>query len=315
MSDTWKSLALLIAGALASVIGGLLLRPPVCDTYLWTLGTVVLILILYGSGAMSRMWHRYNLWMRKGNRLLAPKLGILNDMGWKDDHTQIASWTDISPKKWKEEIEKQAKEEKVRLKVELIDVAKNFGSYVAIVNPYGGVYPEHDVKTFRTLDRIFSYVNERGLFVNVADIPGYWAYSRLLDRRIDATPAIYDVNMNPVRHFQLTPFMEKLRLTVVGTERSDLFNWRAEFTQGVGELGEIGSIEVRRVAVVERNVEPIIEPKELDHQTKATPLFFAYYGEGKFLISLARLECPQNGKIKETLQKIIVAYVKTQKPS
>ncbi len=46
----------------------------------------------------------------------------------------------------------------------------------AIVNPYGGVYPEIDVRNLRNFHEIVNYVVEGGVFVNIADIPLWWAY-------------------------------------------------------------------------------------------------------------------------------------------
>ncbi|GAH71656.1 unnamed protein product, partial [marine sediment metagenome] len=255
MANTLKSLALLFAGALASVIGGLIIWSPLPNKYLYILCTIVVILILYGSGAISKMWHSYNLWKRMGNKLAARKVGILSDMGWEIKNKESYTWTDISPGEWKEAIEKQAKENKVKIKVELIDVGKNFDPYIAILNPYGGVYPERDVKNFKTLNKMLNYVNERGLLVNVADIPGYWAYNPLLKRRLDATPPSYGIDrapdgrisIIPVRPFELTPFMEKLGLRVLNTENTELYKWIVEFEDEFDRITEdTGEIEVHR---------------------------------------------------------------------
>lgn len=315
MADIKKNLALLFAGALASVIGGLLFQPPFPDRYLCGLFAIVIILILYGSGAISKMSHSYNLWARNGT----PKVGILSDMQWDLENKEISSWTDVSPKEWKREIERQANENKVKIKVKLINVKKNFDSYIAILNPYGGVYPECDFEKFRTLNKIFNYVNEKGIFVNVADIPGYWAYNQLLKRRLDTTPPIYDIDrtpdgkvfINPMRPFQLTPFMGKLGLQVLNIKNSELFRWDMEFDDKVNRtLKEMDEIKVHRVAIVERNIDPVMKPKKLKQiDANVTPLFFVNYGEGKFLISLLFENYCQNGKMKKVLADIITALV------
>ncbi len=103
MANSLKSLALLFAGALASVIGGLLIQAPLLDIRSGILGATVIILLLYGSGAVSKMGHRFNLWKRKGNRLVAPKMGILSDMRWDLKNKEIYSWTGISPEEWKKD--------------------------------------------------------------------------------------------------------------------------------------------------------------------------------------------------------------------
>jgi hypothetical protein len=323
MANTLKSLALLFAGALASVIGGLIIWSPLPNKYLYILCTIVVILILYGSGAISKMWHSYNLWKRMGNKLAARKVGILSDMGWEIKNKETYTWTDISPGEWKEAIEKQAKENKVKIKVELIDVGKNFDPYIAILNPYGGVYPERDVKNFKTLNKMLNYVNERGLLVNVADIPGYWAYNPLLKRRLDATPPIYGIDrapdgrisIIPVRPFELTPFMEKLGLRVLNTENTELCKWIVEFEDEFDRITEdTGEIEVHRVVVVERNVQAIMKPKVIS-QRDVTPLFFVNYGDGKVLISLVFLdrEYPRNDEMKEILAKVVIKLIRENK--
>jgi len=318
MVNIWKQLALLFAGALASVIGGLLIRPPFPEEHLYILSTTVVILILYGSGAISKLWHSYNLWKRRGNKLVTPKVGILNDMGWKTENAEIRAWTDISSEEWRKEIEKLAG--KVKIKVELIDAGKNFDPYIVILNPYGGVYPERDVKNFETLNKILNYVNEGGLFVNVADVPGYWAYNLLLKRRLDATPPIYGIDKTPngkiliipVRPFELTPFMEKLGLRVLNIENTNFCRWNVEFEDKFNRIMEdIDEIKVHRVVILERNVEAIIKPKKLEQIGETTPLFFVNYGDGKFLISLVFFDkgYPQNSKMKEILAKIIIELV------
>lgn len=312
-----ESLALLFAGALASVIGGLFFRPPVCSKYLWSLSAIVVILIFYGSGMISRMCHSYNLRARKGSWLVVPKVGILNDMGWDLENKEIYSWTDVHPEEWKKEIERQAEKNKTRIKVELVNTKKNFDPYIIILNPYGGVYPERNLKNFETLNKIFNYVNEGGVFVNVADVPGYWVYNPLLKRMLDATPPIYGIDktsggeilIKPIRPFQLTPFMEKLGLQVLNIENSKLSEWNVEFKEKINRAAkEIGRIKVHRAVVVERNVDPIMKPKRLE-RIDVTPLFFVNYGEGKFLISLIFENCNQNSKIKEVLAGIITALI------
>lgn len=120
-------------------------------------------LFFEGIGLISMVIQRYYCpWRKKDHVLLHPKIGILNDIG---DDKETFSWTDISPQEWLEEIKKQAGKYKIKTKVELINVKKNFDYYVTVLNPYGGVYPEHDMKTFKTLSKMFDYVNKGGLFV------------------------------------------------------------------------------------------------------------------------------------------------------
>lgn len=336
MTNISKELTLFAAGILANIFANLLLAPTYPDRDLWvlTLIAIMLILILYGLGIISRIYHEYNLWVRKGNRLIAPKVGILSDSGWNPKNRDIYSWTDISPEEWRKEIEKLAKENKVKVKVKLIDVDRNFDTYIAILNPYGGVYPEGDIKNFRTLSKIFNYVNEGGLFVNVADIPGYWAYHPLLERRLETPSPIYvtdraadgSISIIPLRPFELTPFMKELGLRVFKIEKLvsgeggtyiEPLTWDVEFIDKNDKIMEkLDKIEVHRVVVVEKNVESIIEPKKLFEQVgDVSPFFFVKYGEGKFLISLVFESYRSNSKMKEVLAGSIIKYMKEIKKS
>lgn len=316
-----RSLALLFAGALASTIGRLFIQPPFPYLYLCILILVLIGLILYGAGAISMAAQQYYYpWRRKGNTFLAAKVGILNDIGDNIEDKEVYSWADIIPGGWKKETEKLAGENKMNIKTKLIDVSKEWDSYIAILNPYGGVYPEHDVKTFKTLNKIFDYVNKGGVFVNVADIPGYWSYNLLLKRRLDATPPIYGVDRTPngqisiipIRPFDLTPFMEKLGLRVFNIENATISKWKVEFEDRYNMLLEgVDEIRVDRATVVERNVRPVIKPKR-DGGTNLTPLFLAGYGNGEFLISQVFInkDHPQNSKMKEIVVKIMIEVIK-----
>jgi hypothetical protein len=326
MMNIFRSLALLFAGALASVIGGVLFSPPPPrkELLILLLSVLVALLVFYGSGAFSKVWHRFNLWRRDKNKFLAYKIGILTDMEKDTKNSEIFSWTDISPQVWKEELNCHAKGNKIRIKTKLIKVTNNFDSYVAILNPYGGVYPEHDLKNHETLDKIFKYVNNGGLFINVADIPGYWAYDPKLKRRLDATPANYSTVVTPngilnitSRDFSRTPFIEKLGLLVYDSKGSGLEKWSVDFEKEFNRFDKsIGEITVYRVVEVKSNVQAILKPKQfykpnLFQIEKTTPFLLANYGEGNFLLLLTFFsnENPRHIVLKEILAKIIVMLI------
>ena len=78
------------------------------------------------------------------------------------------------------------------------------------------------------MKKIFNYVEEGGVFINVADIPGYFAYNSPLGRKLDTTPPTYFMERRPdgkisistERVFERTPFLEKLGLQVLNIENS-----------------------------------------------------------------------------------------------
>lgn len=317
MRNIWKDLALLCAGALISVVGAIVLQPRVYSLPFWILIFILIGLFLYGSGAITKALASLRLWRRKGFWFLVPKIGILNDMRWDAANNETHSWTEVSPGEWKALLESKL-ETCLKAKVRLIDAEKDFDSYIAVLNPYGGVYPENDLKTSRTLSKIFDYVNKGGIFVNVADIPGYWAYNKILKRRLDATPVIYGIDRTkegsieiiPVRPFMLTPFMEKLGLQVYNTDIGDLHLWKVEFEDKFDDSGTIGEITVHRVAAVEKNLIPVIKHRKLMPNVNATPLFLVNYGEGSFIISLVFESSDNNKKIEDPIANVLTRLVR-----
>jgi hypothetical protein len=311
MRETLKALALLFAGAIASVIGGILLSPPVPRFYIYVPSAAVIILILYGSGAVSKTWHTYNLMRRKGKRIFAAKIGILADIDWKPEEWDNA-WSDITPEEWKQEIEGNAKQNNLKVKVKLISTARNLDPYTAILSPYGGVYPEADIKNSESLNKIFNYVSEGGTFINVSDIPGYWQYNPKLKRMLDATPPIY-YGVEAIRKFELTPFMERMGLKAYNTERAPVHDWKVEFVEGFNALNKAGmQIKVQRTIAVEKNVKPIIKPIRVEGIGEMTPLCLVYYGKGIFIISLPginRKRNPENIELKRIIPQVLSTLI------
>jgi hypothetical protein len=315
MNNIWKLLAWLLFGASISVFARLYISPPLPSIALVALILFTVICFLGGAGILSKWKQKYILWRRGGNEWLSAKVGIIDALGKDKYDEEMYSWTDITPNEWKKEIEKWAEKDKIKVKVDLIDVERRFDSYVAVLNPYGGCYPERDIKNFQTLNDIFKYVKKGGLFINVADIPGYWTYNLSLKRRLDATKPIYyneitkDGNYyKPVRFFELVPFMERLGLRVLNTEGNERFaKWNVQLKKQFRRVGQnIGVIKVDRVVVVERNVDPIIEPIE-----GQTPFFSVGYGDGNFLMSLIFIgeKNPQNYIIKEIVARLLVEFL------
>ena len=234
-------------------------------------------------------------------------------MGWDAGYRQYSSCTGVSPQVWKDAIEKVGLSQAAKLEVRLINRDAVFDKHAAILNPYGGVYPESNLKTQFTMGKTIEYVENGGLFVNIADVPGYYAYSPQLRRRLDITPPIWrmedtpeGVQVSPVRPFMLTPLMETLGLVVSGTEP---FPWQVVggpvFSKAIGDVGKI---EVERVVAVERNVQSLIQPRKLNG-TDSTPFFTVPYGNGRFLMSLMYLDRPENELMKDAIANALVQLV------
>lgn len=119
-----------------------------------------------------------------------------------------SSWVNISLN----DISKQFIKEKVRFK--LIKNIEDVEKFPLVVNPYGGLYPEEDLATLQSIEKIFNYVRNGGVFVNIADIPFYYAYDENLNRRIDTTPLVS--GLSNIRAFSDTLVAKKLHVWVFG---------------------------------------------------------------------------------------------------
>lgn len=305
-----KSLSLIIGGSLLSSAVSIFVQKGTSTILGICLLITSLILILFGFDIISMLIHRLKLSSRKKQ----PRIGILNDMGWKVNDDQIQTWTDISPMKWKKQMERSISRYKInkKIKVKLIKTTENFDSYSAILNPYGGVYPEQDLVNFKTLDKIFRYVQERGLFINVTDIPGYWAFHPLLGRRVDATPPIWiyqkqdnSQKVEQIRPFINVPWAQKLGL-IIDSENKYV---NIEIPRKYRKKISIPNIHLDRAAIVEKNVIPKYKFRSNDNSPDKTPIFFIKYSEGKFLISLISISGQTPDSKKVLLKKCIVNLI------
>lgn len=89
-----------------------------------------------------------------------------------------------------------------------------FKEYPIILNPYGGVYPEENVSNLTSLENIFNYVKSGGVYINIADIPFYYAYDNSLKRSVDTTPLADGYTLE--RPFLKTMLTQKLNHYVWG---------------------------------------------------------------------------------------------------
>lgn len=267
-----KPLSLLFAGALLGIIGGLFRED--IKPYLIYIIILVFILILFGSGFLSIIWHEYIIFRRNNREFFKYPIGILNDMSWDLDK-DISSYTNITNKIWANEIDKYKSKAKIKLK--LINCKKEFMRYIAIINPYGGVYPELDEQRYYSFNKIFEYVKEGGIFINVADIPGYYEFNLNIKRRLDTTPPVYDPSTYASgRPFAETPFMRRLGLQVLNVESNQNINhWDVQMEN------IILKIPISRVVKEEKNIKSIVSVKD-----NVTPFFNVTYGKGMFLMFL-----------------------------
>jgi len=312
-----RSLAFLFAGALIGFTKSILelsISGEGKVTLMVIIIGAIIFLLFYGIGIPQREYHELVLRRRWKKPL---KFGILNDLGEDVNDSEIFVWSDISPKKWKESIEELAREIDIEVKVEPVNVGMKFDSYVAILNPYGGVYPELDLRNLSTLDKILDYVKEGGCFINVADIPSYWAYNPDLHRKLDIASTIHAALQTPTgvrivstKPFETTPLIKRLGLRVMGARVGNL-GIPQNLNAILGTRMRLGTIRSERLAIAESNVVSSVPVTQLTYiDRKAYPmtgLLFVNFGEGNFLLSLLWINAKYHKKrAKQAIQSAIV---------
>ena len=302
MNSPGKALAFTLVGALISITLGLYIKKTPSYPWLAPLIFFIVILSLYGAEVFAPLEWVGKL-IRTGIkiRLLKPRIGILNDISWEERHQLYATYTNLSPKDWQDKILYTAEENGVKVRVQQITTKKNLHGYMIILNPYGGAYPERNLQTFATLDKIFEYVAKGGLFVNVADVPGFYADSPKLDHRVAVGSAIVDWESK--RTLLETPFMRKLGLRVYTGKHTDLV-FAGRFA-GFSVPGLQGDRSVRTELEGHSILQPIVHLKDDKNIAQS---FFKRYADGRFLISM--LPITDYPAMSDVLAQIVVYEVR-----
>jgi hypothetical protein len=85
-------------------------------------------------------------------KLLHPVIGIIKQPGCQ------AMYTSFTPQDWKDAFDR------LSLHCEFITVSEINDRFVAIINPYGEVYPEEELLTLKTFERVKKYISDGGIF-------------------------------------------------------------------------------------------------------------------------------------------------------
>jgi hypothetical protein len=338
--STARTAALAIGASLfGSAFGTSLIKP---GTLTWVLSAVGVLVLLLGTGFLQEAVVRRIL---RSIRKKRPVIAIISDLPWTSDpetRTYIWAWCKMDPAEWKRAIDHDAKQVGISVKVKHIRIMKPhvrffLDRYSVILNPYGSAYPEVNTKDLPVLHTILNYVLHGGLFVNVADIPFYWAYDSqravfydLAKYSHQLTPTEYIIDGNTLRleawslrsfgPFPETPFLSEVKVNMINTEGGGGGPPCHDLTTKDNSLNirKLHQIAVNRAAVVDRlsqyesaaplhrgRVESIVE--EIDKKGQAlTPLCYVNFGKGRFLISLAFLDSrSQQEQSKEQISSLL----------
>lgn len=313
-----KSLALVGAGILASFtlavfdmhaslksIGASVeIALAISIAYVVIMVAVMIAAILYGLGVLTD-WKQKRVRRKRLQGTLM--IGIISDIPW-NDYTRPYFASDFRPEHWEKIIYSVANDIHLKIEVQQISVDKDFEPFIAILNPYGGAYPEADLGESATLKKIKNYVANGGLFVNVSDVPTYYVYGLTLKKITDNTPALYDtissgkkVNIVEYRPFSNTPWIKELALRIVTFDSGTQCNVELASDGGFSQFTKCW-ITYRRAVAIDSNVESCIEPLSvvvydnslrIQHGSQnydISPIFYVNFGKGHFLISLAYLD-------------------------
>lgn len=251
-----KEAALVVAGAF---LGILAVPFEIKITGNLILLTIVLgILILYGIGLVEWL-AALLLWGEKKLNIKRSSIGIYAPFDVKVGEN--STWINVDV----QTIANILKDNDIRSKI-----AKKeniFKKYQIVINPFGGVYPEKDLSQLQSIGAIFDFVLNGGIYINIADIPFYYAFDDVLNRRVDTTPLAGD--FTTTRSFFHTLLTRKLHCFVLGLPN-----------------GMPGNPEVKRVIQFSSPNGNLFEESFEENGNGAfSPVLKIAYGKGFFIFS------------------------------
>ncbi len=176
MDKKFKEVAFVLAGALVGV-AFIPYKDTLSQIFLFIVFAIIFLIFL-GIGGIEII---IKIWISINRKINNRKNEICIYAPYDID-IDTSSWVNISLRQFKQKMS-DAKFKHCVKKSE-----KSFNLFPVVINPYGGVYPEVNTSNLTSLDNIFDYVRDGGIYVNIADIPFYYAYDINLKRKVDTTP-------------------------------------------------------------------------------------------------------------------------------
>jgi hypothetical protein len=276
-----QTLCIIVAGALFGFLPSLNVHSVVSVLLAIIIIPVAVLLSLVGTGLLLDVIHKDMINSREHSY---PRIiGILSDLGQPIDG-KTSSWSNISLEEWIEAIRCEVRRTRRRVIVKKITLEDKLDKITAIVNPYGGAYSEKDLSQQLSFKKIIEYVKQGGIFVNVADVPMYWAYRKDVGDLVETANFVWlptPLGPLPARMFQGTPLATELRIEFYNVNPS-----------GQGPLTWTSSSGARyqtdRATPITKRTSPVDGPIHFQN-IDVTPFFDVNFGKGKFIISLYSL--------------------------
>lgn len=239
--------------------------------------TLILFFLLLGMGLFEWPYKLYQV-IRKFINVKRKTIAIFAPYNIT---MQNSSWLEISY----DDISKLFKNKGLRYKRERKESVYDF--YKIIVNPYGGTYPENNISNLRSLDRIFSFVRNGGVYINIADIPFYYAYDSNLRRRVDTTPL--SGGLSSTRSFLETLLVKRLHI----------FTFR--------HIGE-NNKDMRIISLTDNSKNLYIKAYKINYdgkEYKCSPFLAIPYGKGYFVFSTFPIKQSNKEKLLEIIRSAL----------
>lgn len=249
-----KEISFIVAGALLGII--FIPYESEISSKLMRIISLIIFLLLVGSGFFEWIYAIWILFWRKINQIRK----IAGIFAPYEIDNQTSSYITVSLRQLKEEFKKE------KIKFEIIKEETKLNQYSIVVNPYGGVYPEKNLTELSSLNLIFDYVRKGGIYINIADIPFYYAFDNNLNRRVDTTPLAGDFSQ--VRSFLQTILTKKLHCFVYGLTSGD------DFEQGI-----------TRIVSLSNNSKNLFNKEIVIQADKCSPRLAIPFGKGYFVFS------------------------------
>jgi len=254
--------------------------------------TVVLVLLLIVYKPISYLiWAISTKW-----KLTHPVIGILQQGGCQ------AMYTSFTPQDWKDTLNR------LSLRSKFITISEINDRFVAIINPYGEVYPEEELLTLKTFERVKKYISDGGIFLcagglaffyggdirspgrNVALADELQVYIPLPSPPFPAG-ALQPQNTYPPMYSLTNTLLQKsfgVVTTWRNTERSQCFQ-RGEDRRFVGDIANEGGIDevlhFRAIREPVRRCLPFLRVQPANWQGDVYVIAGVPYGKGCLILN------------------------------
>jgi len=246
---------------------------------LWVYLIVSFVLVLIGLGLFEWMIAFIFICIKKYFSMVR----VIGVFAPYEIDSDTSSWVSISKRQLADKFKLMFR------KVHFFDKIQYLNLYSIVVNPYGGSYPEKNVEKLSNLKSIFEFVIRGGVFINIADIPFYYAYNPLFKRSVDTT-SLSIMNLQPIRFFFDTLVTKKLKISVYGSNES--FGNR--------------NVKFNRVFVVEKGIKNLFDKTFSLHPSKelvveSSPIVAVPYGRGFFVFSTIEVTIDNMDEVMELI--------------